>query len=261
VGSPRNSTGTSVAAVAEEDEVLPGAQGPEQAAEVPPADERQAVPRAHRLEVVVEAAVSGVVGDDVQLLPHHVESRRDEVHAADVDRAEQDALAVGLGLAEDADVGDVDEVADLVGRDVGEAHDVGEVAGVVPERAPRGPRRARIVRGAAHGPRHVLADEPPLVAGEVVAEVPERGGDRQHDAPRQRGDGLLGGAVGPEGEELPFPFSRIGLARHPCRRAATRAGGGSRPAHRAHRIDGVLSGQAQPTSAVAFARLFETLRS
>ena len=83
------------AAVAEEDEVLAVAQRPEDAAQVPPADEEDVLAPPSLLEVVVEAPVGRVVGDDVQALAAQLEPGADEVHAAHVDRAEQDALALG----------------------------------------------------------------------------------------------------------------------------------------------------------------------
>jgi hypothetical protein len=80
---------------------------PEDAAQVAPADEEQAVLRADRLEVVVEPAVGRVVGNDVESFAVAREGGADEVHAPDVHRADEHAPTVPARLVEDLDVVDV----------------------------------------------------------------------------------------------------------------------------------------------------------
>ncbi len=91
--------------------------------------------------------------------PVELETRSEEIHAADVGRAEQDALPLGVCLGEDLEVVDVDEVGGLSRGDLADAHHVGQVLGVVAERAAGGALHPWVVGRESQRVSQVCMDE------------------------------------------------------------------------------------------------------
>ena len=66
-------------------------------------------------QVLIQAAVGRVIGHHVDLLAPEMKRRGDEIHAADVNRAQQHAALCLLCLAEQLVVVDGDQRVDLLG--------------------------------------------------------------------------------------------------------------------------------------------------
>ena len=174
------------------------------------------------LEVLVEAAVGRVIGDHVQRFTVAQHGRPDEVHAADVHRADQDASPSRSRFGQYLEVVDGHQSIDDVGGEGRHAHHVGQVLAVGPKRAARRAPHPRIIGRQAHRSGKVVADDLDLVARQVEGRVTGSGRQWQHNAPGKRADHPFPPDVAPVNQPFAetFPVAR---GRGSGRRHATQA--------------------------------------